>query len=779
MSEFTLQFTCHTCGSTEYTKEGRIIRCKHCGNRYRENFFDDPNYFILQSAVLERQQAEFEKARRQYADLIKKYGDAPHMEEVYWGHFLCEQYVIFYQNDAGQSIPSFWNINEEPCEKSKAYQTALKYGEKSGNRDHYERVAAQLEDYKRKYRQVKKEFPEGSEIFICFKDTGTDDKNLGYRIYNEFAGKYRIFFSKESLNSISGNDYEPYIYHALNTAKVLLVLCSSRDNLESKWVHNEWWRFHKFAKGTDKTIIPIFRRHFNVSELPDELRNCQGHPEDVGLISVLSNRLSAILKNATSSGKPLTSFEKDLNRIEADWSAGNVDDAKIKLNALIKDSAGKPYDNISALLLQVKFLSSGYKHLKNQNAKASLEKAEELARKNDIDIKDIPEYQKYRAAVTKGRVKIALLGVLAALVIAAATFFIIKALEDPMESIRMTTTETIDVEYGSNIVSYISTITTVSSKGKTEEVAVNESMISGYDPSKIGAQTITITYNGFTTQATINVVRYLITTPNALTFENGKITWESVPRAESYTLLVNNETEITGILTNSYDVSPFSEPGQYTVKVKAIADSSVGRDSDYSQSITILSLKEASNITIADNILSWNEVANCQQYEIYCNDRKLGYTTTTSYTVPYTEFTSGANTFYVIPVDASNIKLVTDASGNEIQHPDHNSEMTVYCLKQSPSLNYTSEGRLEWEAAVGATSYTVYLNDKAIATTDTNSYVPADWNLTTGANTVYVVPSDGCHFIDTVTDGFDFEHNSEIKLYKYNYAPNLAYTSSI
>ncbi|MBO7176434.1 MAG: toll/interleukin-1 receptor domain-containing protein, partial [Clostridia bacterium] len=76
------------------------------------------------------------------------------------------------------------------------------------------------------------------------------------------------------MNNIRGNDYEPYIYHALTTAKVLIVICSDRKNLESKWVHNEWWRFWRFAKGTEKTIIPVCRRHFDPSQLPDELRNC-------------------------------------------------------------------------------------------------------------------------------------------------------------------------------------------------------------------------------------------------------------------------------------------------------------------------------------------------------------------------------------------------------------------------------------------------------------------------------------------------------------------------
>ncbi len=294
MSHLQLMFQCPSCGSTEGIEQGSFVRCRHCGNRYTKELMDSSVYADLSYAMNERQEADFDKARRRYDALIAKYQGGSGLEEAYWGRFLCEQYVIFYQNDLDESIPSFWNINEELCTNSESYKMALTYGAESGNRDNYVRLAEQIEEYKAKYRKVKQELPEGSQVFICFKDTGTSDGKLGYRIYNTFARKYNVFFSKESLLDITGNDYEPYIYHGLTTAKVLLLLCSSRDRLESKWVHNEWWRFWRFSKGTDKVIIPIFREGFDASQLPDELRACQGIAEDIGLLSTLSTRLEAI-----------------------------------------------------------------------------------------------------------------------------------------------------------------------------------------------------------------------------------------------------------------------------------------------------------------------------------------------------------------------------------------------------------------------------------------------------------------------------------------------------
>ena len=406
MSGVLLNFRCPTCGCVEIEEYGSYIKCKACGNKYRRKLQEEPIYADLSYAVNERQEAEFDKSRRRYDALIQEYKHSDcGMEEAWWGRFLCEQYVIFYQNEKEEAIPSFWNINDEPCTKSESYKKALQYARNSGNESNYERLAELIEEYKEKYRRVLKERPEGNDIFICFKDSGTNDANLGYKIYNKFSGKYNIFFSRESLNNIQCNDYEPYIYHALKTAKSMIVICSDRDNLESKWVHNEWWRFWKFAQSGEKTIIPVCRRGFNPAQLPDELSRCQAHKEDIDLLSVLSDRLDTIFKNEDLGNAPLTSFGKQLNIVEAMFEAGEVDNANIQILELLKESAGRPYDHISALLLQAKIFSNNYRRLKNAQAKASIAHAEELAKTHNVAIEDMPEYQNYRAAVVRKRVK--------------------------------------------------------------------------------------------------------------------------------------------------------------------------------------------------------------------------------------------------------------------------------------------------------------------------------------------------------------------------------------
>lgn len=747
MNNYSLMFTCPSCGSVEYRKEGRMLKCQHCGNLYRDNLMDDPIYVNLQYAVNKRQEANFDEARRKYESLIAQNKGKADLEEVYWGHFLCEQYVIFYQNDAGESIPSFWNINDEPCTSSQSFKKALELGKKSGNADNYQKLAERIQEYKQKYKRVQKEFPDGYQVFICFKNSGTTDANLGYKLYNEFSRKYNIFFSCESLNTISGNDYEPYIYHALKTAKVMIVLCSDKQNLESKWVYNEWWRFWNFSKGTDKTIIPIFRHGFNASSLPDEIRNCQAHAEDVDLISNMSIRLSAILKNDSAGSVPLTSFEKKLNEVELTINSGNFDDAKIMAAELVRQSVDRPFDNISALMLQARVLSNNYKNLKSQNAKAAITKATELAKTNDIQIKDVPQYGYYQSIIAKKRLKTILLAVICAIVIAGTTLGAVMFMQDPYVDMYIPGhPDTIEIAYGDNPISAIPDIMAVSKKGKETKIELNESMISGFDPSKLGVQQVTVTYGDVTIQINISVQKYRLSIPESLTVENGRITWSAVEKAECYTLSLNDRI-IENIMSNSCDASVLEDNGIYSVKVKAVSDEKYGHDSDYSAPVSIIRLKEASDITINGMVLSWSPVANCSKYDIYLNDVRIASSAFNSYTVPEASLAVGKNVFYAVPVDASNIKLAANLSENEIDNYEHNGEVICYTSEFATNVKWNS-GVISWDAALGTATYSIFLNDQLIGTSSGTSYTPDTTKFKIGKNSISVKSSNGVYLVE-------------------------------
>ena len=99
---------------------------------------------------------------------------------------------------------------------------------------------------------------------------------LAQEIYDNLTSKgYRVFFSRITLEDKLGKNYEPCIYAALTSAKVMLVVTTDSDNCNAVWVKNEWKRYIDFMK-TDKykTLIPVYK-NMSPYALPDEFAKLQ------------------------------------------------------------------------------------------------------------------------------------------------------------------------------------------------------------------------------------------------------------------------------------------------------------------------------------------------------------------------------------------------------------------------------------------------------------------------------------------------------------------------
>ncbi len=109
------------------------------------------------------------------------------------------------------------------------------------------------------------------------------------------AKGYRVFFAPTSLASVAGANYEAGIYHALHTAKVMLLVCSDAAHLVSPWVQSEWSRFLSLMNvDPDRRLVPLLYEHFSPSRLPEQLvyRNLQGL--DMGQLNAKDNLLGLL-----------------------------------------------------------------------------------------------------------------------------------------------------------------------------------------------------------------------------------------------------------------------------------------------------------------------------------------------------------------------------------------------------------------------------------------------------------------------------------------------------
>ena len=71
---------------------------------------------------------------------------------------------------------------------------------------------------------------------------------------------FKVFFSRITLEDKLGTAYEPYIFAALNSAKVMVVLGTKPEHFNAVWVKNEWNRYLALIKaGAEKTLIPAYQ----------------------------------------------------------------------------------------------------------------------------------------------------------------------------------------------------------------------------------------------------------------------------------------------------------------------------------------------------------------------------------------------------------------------------------------------------------------------------------------------------------------------------------------
>ncbi|MBQ7306926.1 MAG: TIR domain-containing protein [Clostridia bacterium] len=299
-------FICPNCQNTDYEVKGSYCVCKYCLSKFKKKEMSKDMFVKLNLANVERNSTNFNKASSIYNQIIKEYPDED-LSDVYFGQFLCNEKVVFEEDGKGNKFPSFYKISESKNSvmKNTFLNKAIDYA-KENNKDRievYTSLANKIKDAKDMYTNIK-DTTEPFDVFICFKNSDengnhTKDRELAMDIYNEFSDTYNIFFSEKTLKDIKSNyrEYEPNIYYGLYTAKVMLLICSKKEYLESKWLKNEWSRFTQINKqgNENKCIIPIFTNDFNPENLPSELWHNQGIFDDRKLMNTIQVTLKNII----------------------------------------------------------------------------------------------------------------------------------------------------------------------------------------------------------------------------------------------------------------------------------------------------------------------------------------------------------------------------------------------------------------------------------------------------------------------------------------------------
>lgn len=275
-------FRCKMCGGTLEVFEGSSTAvCEYCGSQQTLPKLNDERIVRLYDRANHfRMNNEFDKAMGIYEQILDEDStDA----EAYWSLVLC-RYGVEYVNDplTRKRVPTVNRTQIVPILADPDYEMALKYADLSQKLIYEAEAKAINEIQEGIFAFSRQEDP--FDVFISYKET---DDNTGLRTQDSLDALeifylplikkgYNVFYAPMTLKEkhIPQGKYDSYIFSALSSAKVMIVLGSKKEYFESEWVKNEWGRYldRILKNGEKKDIIPVYR-DMSPDQLPDKLRS--------------------------------------------------------------------------------------------------------------------------------------------------------------------------------------------------------------------------------------------------------------------------------------------------------------------------------------------------------------------------------------------------------------------------------------------------------------------------------------------------------------------------
>ncbi len=299
-------FKCKMCGGTiEFNPGDTVGVCDSCGTKQtlprldddrKANLYDRANHF--------RRNNDFDKAAGIYEQILNEDNtDA----EAYWSLVLCH-YGIEYVEDpqSRKRIPTVNRAQFTSIFDDDNYKSALHYAD-GYQKELYEDEAKAINEIQKGILAISQK-EEPFDVFICYKETDnsgrrTQDSVLANDLYHQLTQEgFKVFFSRITLEDKLGTAYEPYIFAALNSAKVMVVLGTKPEYFNAVWVKNEWSRYLSLVKNSNgkKMLIPAYK-DMDPYDLPEEFSHLQA--QDMSKLGFMQDLIRGI-KKIVSAGAP-------------------------------------------------------------------------------------------------------------------------------------------------------------------------------------------------------------------------------------------------------------------------------------------------------------------------------------------------------------------------------------------------------------------------------------------------------------------------------------------
>lgn len=333
---------CHCCTRPLFFEDDVLqLECPSCGMYNTRPQPTGPSPETLQRAAQQREACDFTNAEKSYQAILDEY---PQHHEALWGRVLC-RYGVEYVEDwkSGRSLPTCHFAQRKPMEEDSDYLQAVASAPEDIARK-YREDAAYVDAILQNVRSAAENCPL-YDILICYKATVpgnpesyTKDFNRARDLYYKLGQMgYEVFFAHETLQHSAGANYEAMIYHALNTARVMLVICSRKDYLQAPWVRSEWSRYlERTDEDSTRHLVPLLYDELSPSSLPAAFVNRSLEGLRMNDLSALDN-LRATLESYIPRAKPQETAQSNtqLLGVEMALEDGRWEDAQPLLGPLV------------------------------------------------------------------------------------------------------------------------------------------------------------------------------------------------------------------------------------------------------------------------------------------------------------------------------------------------------------------------------------------------------------------------------------------------------------
>ena len=295
----TMIIKCKMCGGDiDFIPGATYGTCEYCGSTSTIPQAEDENKLNRYNRANHfRRQCEFDKAVAAYEKILEQDDtDA----EAHWGA-LISRFGIEYVEDPAthQRIPTCHRVQVASILTDEDYLAAVEDAPDAESRRIYQEEAARIAEIQKGILAISaNEKP--YDVFICYKETDengqrTRDSQWAQDVYYGLTEQgLKVFFSRITLEDKLGQQYEPYIFAALNSAKVMVVIGSRPEYFNAVWVKNEWSRYLSLMKHDHKRLLIPCYRDMDPYDLPEELSMLQS--QDMSKIGFMQDLLRGIQK---------------------------------------------------------------------------------------------------------------------------------------------------------------------------------------------------------------------------------------------------------------------------------------------------------------------------------------------------------------------------------------------------------------------------------------------------------------------------------------------------